>query len=379
MFGVLPTLLFAATAFAGDVRVDIVDVGQGDAIVIRTPANKTVLIDAGDRGDDVVSKLAALGVDHLDLAIASHPHADHIGSMDAVVLAFPPKLYVDNGMAHTTQTYESVMKAVETNPAITYKAGLKGQTFNLDDGAKIEVLLPGEVRFRDTRSDLNSNSVVVRLTHGDDCFLFTGDAEEPTERALLEQGVGTCDVLKVAHHGSGHSSIASFLAAVKPTTAVISVGTGNRYKHPGDETLTRLGDVGATIYRTDRDGTVTLISDGKRIRITTEHPERGGGNLVSVAAMPGEGNTSASTKNDRETGASPATASAHDSASPKQSAAPDAGDAEACPFPASSKSEVFHEAGCGNAMKIGGTNLVCYPTKAAAEAAGKRSAGCCKP
>ena len=367
-------LALATATYAGEVRVDVVDVGQGDAILIRTPAQKTVLIDAGERDDDIVAKLAALGVDHLDLVVASHPHADHIGSMDAVVRAFPPKVYVDNGMSHTTQTYESVMSAVESNPAIGYKEGLRGQVFNLDDGAKLEVLLPGDTRFRETRSDLNSNSVVVRLTHGDDCFLFTGDAEEPTERALVDQGIGTCDVLKVAHHGSNHSSISSFLSALKPTVAVVSVGAGNRYHHPGDETMARLEAVGTTIYRTDRDGTVTLVSDGKQIRITTEHSERGGGVMVSVAGMPGDPSAP-------ETPGAASTGALGRPVVPAQKdpVAPDASEAEACPFPASSRSEVFHESHCGNALRINGTNLVCYQSKADAEKAGKRSAGCCKP
>lgn len=364
MLGAL--LAWVAFAFAGEVRVDVIDVGQGDSILIRTPAQKAILIDAGERDDDLLGKLAALGVDHLDLVVASHPHADHIGAMEQVVRAFPPKVYVDNGMAHTTQTYESLMRAIEANPAIGYKEGKRGQVFNLDDGAKLEILLPGDTRFSNTRSDLNTNSVITRLTHGDDCFLFTGDAEEPTERALIDQGLGTCDVLKVAHHGSNHSSISAFLATVKPSKAVISVGSGNRYKHPGEETMERLGSAGITVYRTDRDGTVTFISTGKEIRVSTEHAEGSGGGMVSVAAMPGPVESAS-------------TAQVAPALSTKPVAAPDAMEADACPFPASAKSEVFHEHGCGNAMKISGTNLVCYANKEEAEKAGKRSAGCCKP
>ncbi len=357
-------LAFIGAALAGEVRVDVIDVGQGDAILIRTPANKAILIDAGDRDSNVLAQLAKLGVDHLDLAIATHPHADHVGQMEAVVTAFPPKVYVDNGMTHTTQTYEGLMRAVEANTTIGYREGQRGTVFNLDDGAKLEVLLPGDTRFSNTRSDLNSNSVVTRLTHGDDCFLFPGDGEEPTERALVDMGVGQCDVLKVAHHGSNHSSVSAFLAAVKPSIAVISVGIGNRYGHPGEETMSRLGASGATIYRTDRDGTVSLFSTGSGIRVVTEKAEGEHTALVPVAGMP------ESHADTGEKASEPA---------PSAAAVVIPVDGEACPFPASKKSEVYHEAGCGNADKISASNLVCYPSKEEAEKAAKRSAGCCKP
>ncbi len=370
MIVVLPGLFAHAlvgVALAGDVRVDVIDVGQGDAILIRTPAQKTILVDAGDRDSNVLASLAGLGVDHLDLAIASHPHADHIGQMEAVIRAFPPKVYVDSGLAHTTQTYEGLMRAVEENPAITYRQGIRDTVFNLDDGAKLEVLLPGTTRFSNTRSDLNSNSVVVRLTHGDDCFLLTGDAEEPTERALVSMDVGPCDVLKVAHHGSNHSSGSAFLAAVKPSMVAISVGAGNRYEHPGDETMDRLASTGATIYRTDRDGTITFTSSGDGITVATAKAENQPATMVPVAGMPRPEAEGGAVESPTPAGTAPVVAGL------------DAGDAATCPFPASRKSEVFHEAGCGNAAKISSGNLTCYASKEEAEKANKRSAGCCHP
>lgn len=354
--------LVATLAHAGDVVVDMLDIGQGDAILIRTPANKTILIDAGDRGDGVLDKLVALGVDHLDMVIATHAHADHIGSMEAVIRAFPPKVYVDSGLAHTTATYSGLMRAIEENPSIAYKTAVSGSVYNLDDGAKLEVLLPeGPKRFTGTRSDLNSNSVVTRLTHGTDCFLFIGDAEEPTERALIEKNVGQCGVLKVAHHGSNHSSIKAFLDVVKPTTALISVGVANRYHHPGPDTLARLEAVHAMVYRTDRDGRITAVSTGQGVRFRTERNDSAA-SMLPVASVPN------------------ATRPTTPSGIPVVDAklAPEV-DPEACPFPASKKSEVFHEATCGNAHKIGPENLVCYANREAALAAGKRSAGCCHP
>ncbi len=345
--------------------------GQGDSILIRTPANKTILIDAGDGDVNVPKLLEGLGVTGLDLVIGTHPHADHIGGMDDVLDALPVKNYLDNGLPHTTKTYDGVMERIEAKE-ITYKSGLLGMKFNLDDGAVLEVLFPDGVKLKDTRSDLNSNSVVTRLTHGDSCFLFTGDAEEPTERALVNDGLGQCDVLKVAHHGSNHSSTRPFLEAVKPSIAVISVGTGNRYGHPGDDTLGRLQATGATIYRTDLMGQVTLLSDKEHITVETGQARPTPGTVVTrpTPVLPPVA------KSDRTAAASA------DPALPDHDLDPASVDNMpelACPFPTSSTSEVFHEAGCGNAARISPNNLGCYQTREQAVAAGKRPAGCCKP
>jgi beta-lactamase superfamily II metal-dependent hydrolase len=390
-------LLFAASAEAADITVHMLDVGQGDSILLQTEGGKTVLIDAGDRGASVVEKLVAIGVDHLDLVVATHPHADHVGDMLSVVQALPPRIYVDNGMPHTTKLYEGLMAAIEANPGIRYQQAAAGTVFNLGDDARLEVLWPSATNpLGNTRSDLNANSVVTRFTHGEDCILFTGDAEEPTEVALLAAGLGQCEVLKVAHHGSRHSTTDTFLAAVKPRTALISVGVGNRYHHPGDETLARLAAAGTTVYRTDRDGEIDLISTGRGVRVRTEHGEAGGA-LLSVHAVPRESPPAAlmaaspapllavRAARGPEAPAEPAdvdpieedgvVASAAGGESATDLALPE----PACPFPGSGRSEVFHAAGCGNAAKIGPQNRVCYESREAALAAGKRAAGCCHP
>jgi beta-lactamase superfamily II metal-dependent hydrolase len=378
-----------ASAWAGTVRVDVLDIGQGDSILIRTPAGKAILIDAGDGQIAVPPMLAELGVTSLDLVIATHPHADHIGGMDEVLDAVPVKMYTDNGLPHTTKTYEEVMKRIEEKK-IPYRAAQVEQTYKLDDGAKIEILFPTGTPLHDTRSDLNSNSVVARLTHGDDCFLFVGDSEEPTEDALLQRGLTQCDVLKVAHHGSRHSSTQPFLEAVKPKIALISVGTGNRYGHPGEETLSRLEAIGAKIYRTDTMGQLTALSSGHGVIVETGTPRPGGAIATRSERTPGRdpavtgslrkvptGERDPSTELD-QTDAPQVLDQVH----PKEDLTPAAADevpASACPFQASRSSEVFHAAGCGNAARISPTNLVCYATREAAIAAGKRSAGCCHP
>lgn len=258
-------------ARAGTLTVEVLDVGQGDSILIRTPAGKTVLIDAGTGKRDVVPMLAARSVSQLDLVIGTHNHADHIGGMDEVLESIPTRLYFDQGLPHETGTYAEVMRLVEAK-GIAYKPGRRGQSFNLDDGIRVELLGPEDPLLRNTRSDLNSNSIITRLTHGKNCFLFVGDAEAETEHRLLKAGLTSCSVLKVAHHGSAYASSHGFLKVVQPQIAVISAGEDNRYGHPTPATLQRLEAVGAQIFRTDQQGTVRMLSDGKTVAVVVERP-----------------------------------------------------------------------------------------------------------
>ena len=263
-------LLMLATALAGILEVEILDVGQGDSILIRSPKGKVVLIDGGTgRGHNVVDELMARDISEINLMIATHAHADHIGGLDEVLEVVPVKNFLDSGLPHTTQSYQRVMRLVE-DKEISYIQAKNGRKINLDDGIVLEIMHPQDKFLQNSRSDLNSNSVVVRLTHGKNCMLFTGDAEEPTEDVLLQKGIGPCQVLKVAHHGSNHSSSNRFLNEVQPEIALISCGLNNRYGHPGDETMERLHRIGAQIYRTDQLGTLKVISDGKLISVESE-------------------------------------------------------------------------------------------------------------
>ena len=255
-------------AIAGTVQVHVLDVGQGDAVLIEAPGDKKVLVDAGTGKSKVTQQLQERGIKKLNLVVATHPHADHIGGMAQVLKSFDVGMYVDNGMTHTTLTYSRTTAVVEKQ-GIPYRAGVSGRVFNIGDEVKLTVLHPRSTLLRGTRSDLNSNSVVLRLDHKDICFLFTGDAEDPTERALLNGGLDECDVLKVAHHGSGHSTSDSFLRAVKPRYAAISAGAKNRYGHPDEDTLARLASAGVTVHRTDTEGTITFTSNGKKVSVST--------------------------------------------------------------------------------------------------------------
>lgn len=273
----LVLLAAPAAVWAGELTVEVLDVGQGDAVLVRT-ADKVVLIDAGVQKDDVVTQLEARGLTRLDMVVATHPHADHIGGMQRVVERFEIGIYIDSGQVHTSGTYDRLMNAVEER-GVRYRTARNGQVYKLGEEARFEVLFPVESMLSGTRSDLNSNSVVLRLVHGENCFLFTGDAEEPTEQALVQAGLGQCDVLKVAHHGGNHSSSASFLDAVSPKLALISCGAGNSYGHPGKETLERLESRGIKVHRTDTEGLLRLVSDGKKVSVTT-------GNAALALALP---------------------------------------------------------------------------------------------
>jgi len=250
---------------ACELEVEALSIGQGDSILIRNSDGMAVLVDAGTETSPIEALLAARGVTTLDLAINSHPHADHLGGMDRVLRAVDVLTYVDNGMKHDTRSYLSVMAAVEEEPT-TYQVVSEGDNWLFGD-VRISVLFPRVSLLKNTRSDLNANSVVLRVDHLKDCFLLTGDAEEVTEDALLDAGLDTCDVLKVGHHGSRYSSSNRLLSRVEPKIAVISAGHKNRYKHPHKETLERLNSHGVEVWRTDLHGSVRFLSKGAGVSV----------------------------------------------------------------------------------------------------------------
>jgi competence protein ComEC len=342
-------LLVAVPAHAGQLLVDVIDVGQGDAVLLRSPDGKTVLIDSGTGRTDMAAELQGRGVHQIDLAISTHPHADHIGGMEDLLRGMPVGVYMDNGVPHTSQLYTELMAAVE-ELGLSYMEAEAGQRIQFGEEATIDVLWPPKAKLRGTRSDLNANSVVLELTHGENCFLFVGDAEEETEVRLLVRGLEQCDVLKVAHHGSDHSSTERFLGKLQAGTALISVGEHNRYNHPGEDCLRRLESNGARVYRTDQQGALRVISDGTDLQVLE--------GIVTVQSS---------------IVAPPAVSSHLPQAPPKPEAY--AGPA----FVASKKSEVFHRPDCEWAQKISSANLTTYDSYDEAEQDGKRPARCCNP
>ncbi len=259
-----------AVAHAGDLQMHVLDVGQGDSILLETPDKHHILVDAGISRSGVAQTLERLGVEELDLVFSTHAHADHIGGMGAVLAQFKVKQYLNSGLPHSTQTYKKLMGTLDTLD-VDYRSVKAGEVFEFEDDIQIRVIWPG-ARLSGTRSDLNSNSVVLRVTHGEDCLLLTGDAERATETVLLRHNVEPCQVLKVAHHGSRHSNSMAFLQAIKPEIAIISAGFENRYGHPHNDALKRLESLKTQIYRTDQTGHITVLSTGSGLSVVDGLP-----------------------------------------------------------------------------------------------------------
>ena len=245
-----------------DLQVHFIDVGQGDATLILAPDGQAVLIDGGESGSGVLSYLKAQGVGRVNLMIATHPHADHIGGLIDVLQALPVDEVVTNGQAHTTRTYERFLDAIGAARA-EYTEVKRGDTISLG-GLALDILSPNGP----DGQNLNDQSVVVRLAYGKVAFLFSGDAESAAEAGMLAKGQNVqAQILKVGHHGSRSASSPAFLAAIQPEIAVYSSGAGNSYSHPHAETLVALDGVGATIYGTDVDGTVVVTTDGTDYKV----------------------------------------------------------------------------------------------------------------
>ena len=281
---VIITLLLILTqvSAAAQVQVHFLDVGQGDCILIRSHAGGLLLIDAGVQAmgtSVVVPYLQAEGIEEIDAVVMTHPHADHIGGLVPVLEQIPVKRIYSNYQVHTTQLYERLLLLIESLdiPFLLAEPGVKIEIPGIDS---IQVLHPSQP----LGSDLNNNSIVVRMDVDGVGFLFTGDIEKTAEAQLLkEQADLTADIIKVPHHGSNTSSHQEFIDAVGPKIAVIQVKEGNSYDHPDAVVVQRYQAAGAEVYRTDYHGTITVnVSNGRvsvetgtiRINLTTASAEQ---------------------------------------------------------------------------------------------------------
>lgn len=261
---------------AGTLRIDFIDVGQGDAALITSPTGKTVLIDGGptEAARSLTTFLDAETDRPLDLILLSHRHEDHLGGLTAAVHHRGARMFLDAPVPHPGPAYTALMHELEERQVVVRQA-TRGRRIDLGGGAVITLLGPPDPPITGSRSDVNANSVVVRLNYQKFSVLFTGDAEAPTEKWLLAAGAPVqATVLKVAHHGSRYASRVGFLEQVGAQIAVVSVGARNEYHHPAPETLEHLARSGARVYRTDVDGTVTLETDGATLRLRTTRGRR---------------------------------------------------------------------------------------------------------
>lgn len=256
-----------------ELQVHVLDVGLGDSILVVAPSGKTVLVDAGPTaaGKKVVEALKRLGVDHIDYFVASNAHADHVGGAGEVFKAFSVgQVYYSGFPIKGTHEYDDFLKAVKEKNVKLDKATPDTPPVDLGDGAVLRVLAPIEPFF--TTKDLasggnepNANSVVMRLDYGEFSMLLPGDAEEQTERRMMERSADfAAEVLKVAHHGSKYATSADFLKRGAFKTAIVSTGADNRYGLPAQETLDRLKAAGVRLYRTDLEGEITITTRGQR-------------------------------------------------------------------------------------------------------------------
>lgn len=271
----------AATVTDSDkaLHVSMLNVGQADATLIQYKG-KNMLIDTGDvdSRDALVKQLKDKKVKTLDVVLITHPHGDHLGGMAALFKAFQIKQIYDNGQAANTAMYKNYLKNIKTKN-IAYKALKKGDTITLGDDVKFAVLSPGKPFTKENTQGVsesgltNDNSIVCKMTYGTFSIMFTGDAQKEVEEQLLKNYKGAelqANVLKVGHHGSKTSSSPAFVAAVKPADATISCGVNNQYKFPHKPTLDTLKKYHVNVYRTDKDGIISIISDGSSYEIKKE-------------------------------------------------------------------------------------------------------------
>ena len=274
----------------GQLTISMLDIGQGDAVLIQTGA-KNILIDTGDdkyyedgkkgkENTQLLTELQKLKIDHIDTLVMTHAHADHIGKADKVIAQYGVKELVYNGIPSTSKYFINALKAAKANGTQQVKVKA-GDVLDFGNGVSFEIVSPSQSLIdEDTAAikakkkvDVNNESVVGRLTFGNFAMLFTGDAEGPVEKDMVASYGKKlkCQVLKAGHHGSKTSSTAEFLKLVQPESVVMSLGANNQYGHPHEALLNRLQKQGVkNIYRTDANGTITIISDGSSYSITTE-------------------------------------------------------------------------------------------------------------
>lgn len=272
-------LLFGASIFGIKMRdrlpqeleVHFIDIGQGDAILVRTKNGKNMLIDSGSGKEShrLIDYLQTQGVQMIDIVIATHPDEDHIGGMAEVIRKFGIGSFYMPNKVHHTMSFEQMISMLKEKKIRVIKANA-GETIPFDNDTELLILNPDDRIYVDN----NNYSVVTKLTYKNNSFLFTGDIDAVNEYNLLADFGEQldADILKLAHHGSSGSSAPEFIRMVSPVAAVASCGAGNSYGHPHDEVCARLKAYGIPLYRTDEQGNIVFYSDGENIRVNSAKP-----------------------------------------------------------------------------------------------------------
>jgi beta-lactamase superfamily II metal-dependent hydrolase len=244
------------------------DVGQGESILLMLPDGIHILVDAGSpaAGPGLVDAIRSLGIDRIDHLIFTHPHDDHIGGIFNVLHAFEVSNYYDNNFDNLNSTlFWDYVRLVRREPT-RYHILRAGSTLDFGD-VHFEVFNP----LTPPTGDINEDSIVMRVSYGEVSVLLAGDVRQVGEKRILASGAELkSTILKVGHHGDSNGSTESFLEQVAPETAIISVGTNNKYEKPHEDALSRINASGAKVVRTDLHGNITVETDGATYSIATE-------------------------------------------------------------------------------------------------------------
>lgn len=252
----------------GNLEVHFLDVGQADCTLIKCDGY-TMLIDAGedDQGTKIQNYLKKQGVEKLDYLVLTHPDSDHIGSADVILTKFETGMVFISDFEKETRIYIDLLQLMKDSQ-IEYLTPEVGDIYPLGS-ASFQILAPN-----DEYEDPNNTSIALLLTHGENSFLFTGDAEKSAEKDMLDNGLNlAADVFHAGHHGSKTSNTEDFMDAVNPQYVVISCGADNSYGLPDAEVLNRFRQNGIKVYRTDEQGTIVVSSDGKQITFNASPSE----------------------------------------------------------------------------------------------------------
>lgn len=254
--------LFTSCGKNYHMSIHIIDVGQGDSILIQTPSKKNILVDGGteDSYHIIRSYLKKNKIKSIDIVIATHLDSDHIGSIDNIIDKFDVKSIYAPEQKIDTQSYENLLRScINKNLEINYL--YKGDYLEIDEYINLLVLSPSYIQ-----DNSNSNSIVFKLDYKDKSFLFTGDADISNELSIIDSfDLYDVDFLKVGHHGSSTSTSSEFLEATTPDVATISCGYKNQYGHPHKSVLDNLSSSNISVYRTDLLGDIVFYSDGSTI------------------------------------------------------------------------------------------------------------------
>ena len=248
-----------------NLQFHFIDVGQGDSSLIITPKGKTILIDAGDEAHakKVVSYVREQGIEKLDLVIATHPDADHIGGMDKVIKNFDIDVFAMPDVSAKTNQYKQIQRELKAKKMKATRL-YQGDEVQIDDSLDFEILSPVKGKKYD---DTNEYSIVAKIVYKDTSFILMGDATMENEVDIINNVPDIdIDVLKLGHHGSSTSSSDYFITKTSPKIAIISCGKNNKYGHPHQEVMRVLKKHGVTPYRTDEMGDIVITSDGKEIK-----------------------------------------------------------------------------------------------------------------